>query len=275
MLSVGALSFAAPWLLAALAGLPVLWWLLRLIPPAPRRQIFPAIRLLLDLVPREETPERTPPWLLALRLLLAALVILGLARPIFDAPPRFAGDGPLVLVVDDGWAAAVDWPARVEAMNALIAQAERENLPVLVLPTAAPDDGGPIAAGDLAPAGAARDLVGARPPQPGGPARPAPAPPPRGGAGGGGGGGPARGGGAPPPRGGPAPAPPRPPPSARCRRAAPMSTGSATASPATPMAIAPWSTRCSGSAGCRCWRRRARRCRCCCARRRPRPTAWW
>ena len=234
MLSVGALSFAAPWLLAALAGLPVLWWLLRLIPPAPRRQIFPAIRLLLDLVPREETPERTPPWLLALRLLLAALVILGLARPIFDAPPRFAGDGPLVLVVDDGWAAAVDWPARVEAMNALIAQAERENLPVLVLPTAAPDDGGPIAAGDLAPAGAARDLVGARPP-----------------------------------------APPRPPPSARCRRAAPMSTGSATASPATPMAIAPWSTRCSGSAGCRCWRRRARRCRCCCARRRPRPTAWW
>ena len=171
MLSVGALSFAAPWLLAALAGLPVLWWLLRLIPPAPRRQIFPAIRLLLDLVPREETPERTPPWLLALRLLLAALVILGLARPIFDAPPRFAGDGPLVLVVDDGWAAAVDWPARVEAMNALIAQAERENLPVLVLPTAAPDDGGPIAAGDLAPGGAARDLVGALHPKPWGSAR--------------------------------------------------------------------------------------------------------
>src|SRR3546814_8886305 len=108
MLTLGALSFASPWLLAALAALPVLWWLLRLIPPAPRRQSFPAIRLLMDLSPREETPERTPPWLLLLRLLLAALVILGLARPILDAPPRFAGSGPLVLAIDDGWAAGPD-----------------------------------------------------------------------------------------------------------------------------------------------------------------------
>src|SRR3546814_11140352 len=94
MLTLGALSFASPWLLAALAALPVLWWLLRLIPPAPRRQSFPAIRLLMDLSPREETPERTPHWLLMLRLLLAALIILGLARPILDAPPSFAGRGP-------------------------------------------------------------------------------------------------------------------------------------------------------------------------------------
>ena len=49
----GSLSFLSPWLLLALAGLPVLWWLLRLTPPAPRRQSFPAIRLLFDLVPPE------------------------------------------------------------------------------------------------------------------------------------------------------------------------------------------------------------------------------
>ena len=67
---LGGLSFLSPWLLLALAGLPILWWLLRLTPPAPRRQSFPAIRLLFDLVPPEETPQRTPPWLIALRLLL-------------------------------------------------------------------------------------------------------------------------------------------------------------------------------------------------------------
>ena len=49
MLALGSLAFASPWLLAALAALPVMWWLLRVTPPAPRRVAFPAIRLLLGL----------------------------------------------------------------------------------------------------------------------------------------------------------------------------------------------------------------------------------
>lgn len=166
MLTLGALSFASPWLLTALAALPVLWWLLRLIPPAPRRQSFPAIRLLMDLSPREETPERTPPWLLLLRLLLAALIILGLARPILDAPPRFAGSGPLVLAIDDGWAAGPDWQDRLDAAHGLLDQAERENLPVLLLPTAPPLEGGPVTASGLMPASEARDLLRALAPKP-------------------------------------------------------------------------------------------------------------
>ena len=34
---------------------------------------------------REETAARTPWWLLALRLLAAGLLVLGLARPVLDA----------------------------------------------------------------------------------------------------------------------------------------------------------------------------------------------
>src|SRR5205085_10933638 len=70
MLALGSLAFASPWLLAALAALPVIWWLLRVTPPAPRRIVFPAIRLLLGLTPREETPARTPWWLILLRTVL-------------------------------------------------------------------------------------------------------------------------------------------------------------------------------------------------------------
>jgi len=73
--------FTAPWVLLALLALPVLWWLLRATPPAPRAQNFPAIRLLAALRPREETPARTPWWLLALRLAASALIILGVAGP--------------------------------------------------------------------------------------------------------------------------------------------------------------------------------------------------
>ena len=49
MWSIGSFAFVEPLILLALAGLPVLWWLLRQTPPAPQRLRFPAIRLLLDL----------------------------------------------------------------------------------------------------------------------------------------------------------------------------------------------------------------------------------
>ncbi|MDT8872731.1 BatA domain-containing protein [Komagataeibacter rhaeticus] len=36
----------APWLLVGLAALPVIWWLLHALPPAPRPQSFPPASLL-------------------------------------------------------------------------------------------------------------------------------------------------------------------------------------------------------------------------------------
>ena len=75
MLTLGSLAFASPWLLVVLAALPLIWWLLRVTPPAPRRIAFPAIWLLLGLIGREETPAHTPLWLILLRITLAALVI--------------------------------------------------------------------------------------------------------------------------------------------------------------------------------------------------------
>ncbi len=128
--------FATPWVLLALAALPALWWLLRVTPPAPRTQDFPAIRLLLGLRAREETAARTPWWLLLLRVAAAALLIVGLARPVLDAARALPGAGPLLLVIDDGWAAATDWPARLAAANAALDRAERAGRPAALLTTA-------------------------------------------------------------------------------------------------------------------------------------------
>ena len=112
--------FVAPWVLSGLLALPLLWWLLRVTPPAPRSEIFPAVRFLLGLNATEETPARTPWWLMALRLLAAGLVIVALARPVLDAGTALAGKGPVLLVVDNGWASANDWVRRKEAAGALL-----------------------------------------------------------------------------------------------------------------------------------------------------------
>src|ERR1700750_1426545 len=127
MLALGSLAFVSPCLLVALAALPIIWWLLRVTPPAPRHIAFPAIRLLLGLVPKEETPAKTPLWLILLRMVLAALVITALAHPLVNPSARLTGSGPLVIFVDNGWAAARDWQARQTAVKDLIAQAERED----------------------------------------------------------------------------------------------------------------------------------------------------
>ncbi|MBE7219466.1 MAG: BatA domain-containing protein, partial [Caulobacteraceae bacterium] len=101
------LAFTAPAVLGALALLPVLYWLLRVTPPRPREIPFPPLRLILDQRPREETPSRTPPWLLLLRLAVAAAIILAMAGPIWNPPAALpGGTGPLVVLIDDGFAAA-------------------------------------------------------------------------------------------------------------------------------------------------------------------------
>lgn len=136
MLTLGALAFAAPWVLAAAAGLPILWWLLRVTPPAPKLVRFPAIRLLLRLREKEDTPARTPWWLLLLRILVVLLLIVGLAHPLMNPQKGFEQDGPLVIAIDNGWSAAPNWQARRNRVAELLDSAARQDRKVVLVATA-------------------------------------------------------------------------------------------------------------------------------------------
>ncbi len=140
MTGVLSLGFAQPLVLLGLLGLPILWWLLRLIPPRPRRISFPPTRLLFEIAPREETPARTPWWLTLSRLILAALLIVAAAEPLWNPPLATAtGGGPLLVLLDDGWSAAAAWDARLRTADELIARADADKRGVAVLPLSARD----------------------------------------------------------------------------------------------------------------------------------------
>ena len=129
------LAFAQPLVLLGLISLPILWWLLRLVPPRPRTVNFPPTRLLFDIAPKEETPSRTPWWLTLLRLTLAALVIFAAAGPLWNPPVATANKAaPLLILLDDGWAAASTWDARLRTADELMARAEADSRGVAVLP---------------------------------------------------------------------------------------------------------------------------------------------
>jgi hypothetical protein len=165
------IGFVTPAILGALILLPAIWWLLRVTPPAPRLVRFPAIRLLRDLVHREETPARTPLWLILMRLLLATLLILALAGPILRPSALPPGRGPEVIVVDTGWAAANNWAAIKAALLAEIERDQRADMSVVLVPTARNTTGNPLGALGPMPASEAKRTAETLEPMPWGPDR--------------------------------------------------------------------------------------------------------
>ena len=166
MPGLGALGLAAPWFLLAGLILPLIWWLLRVTPPAPRLVAFPPIRFVLGLRSPEESPARTPLWLIVLRSLIALLVILALAGPVINPSEGLRGSGPLILIVDNGWPSARGWEQRVAAWNEVLDRAERENRPVRLATTAGGIGGGPVGFSDPLRAEEARDILRAVEPAP-------------------------------------------------------------------------------------------------------------
>jgi uncharacterized protein DUF4159/aerotolerance regulator-like protein len=129
------LGFAQPLVLLGLLSLPVLWWLLRLIPPQPRRIDFPPTRLLFDIKPKEEKPQRTPWWLTLLRLMLAALLIIAAAGPLWNPPLATSSSArSLLLLLDDGWSSAASWDARIRTADDIVARAEADGRGVALVP---------------------------------------------------------------------------------------------------------------------------------------------
>ncbi|RTL86089.1 MAG: DUF4159 domain-containing protein [Hyphomicrobiales bacterium] len=138
-------SFAAPLALIGLASLPLIYWLLRVTPPRPREIVFPPTKILRELRPDEETPARTPWWLLLLRLALAAAFVLAMAGPVWSpAGTAVASREATLVALDDGWASAPSWERRVAAAAAIVEGAARAGAPIAIMAvseTAAPAQG--------------------------------------------------------------------------------------------------------------------------------------
>lgn len=136
-MTLGPFLFMAPLTLLGVIALPIIWFILRATPPSPKTAQLPSLRLLDDVEPNEETPDRTPWWILLLRLGAAALAILGLAQPIYapNASPPGSETGPVLVVVDDGWTSAQRWgEIRSAALSALTG--ETRDTPAHILLTA-------------------------------------------------------------------------------------------------------------------------------------------
>jgi hypothetical protein len=134
MFMLGPIGFTTPLLLLGLLALPILWLLLRAVPPAPVRRRFPGVVLLLGLKDAEAETDKTPWWLLLLRMLAIAAAIIGFAGPVLNPDQReTASTGPLLILMDASWADARDWPRRLDRTTALLDDAARTGRPIALI----------------------------------------------------------------------------------------------------------------------------------------------
>lgn len=158
------LVFLHPWILAGLAALPLLWFLLRIVPPAPKRIPLPSARFLDGLIPDRPFPSRTPWWILLLRMLILGLILTALAGPVLHPGESLPGRGPVRIIIDNGWEAAQTRTLQTQAAQDILARAERENRPVILLATAPSSPTTPLTqSGVLSPAAARAELPGMAP----------------------------------------------------------------------------------------------------------------
>ncbi|MCA0044506.1 DUF4159 domain-containing protein [Celeribacter litoreus] len=130
---LGPIGFSAPWVLLALLALPILWLLLRAVPPAPIKRRFPGVALLLGLTDEEVETDRTPWWLLLLRMLAVAALILAFAGPVLNPRAERGGSGPLLILLDASWASAPDWAVRMGQVNQSLDAAQASDRTVCIL----------------------------------------------------------------------------------------------------------------------------------------------
>lgn len=135
-MSLGPFLFLQPWALLGLLALPVLWLLLRATPPEPKRFALPSLALLDDLKPDEETPARTPWWLLLLRMIALGLAILGFARPTWAPNAQVNTSGGTLIVVDDGWTSAERWRDLVRTATSAVDETSQDGGDIHVMFTA-------------------------------------------------------------------------------------------------------------------------------------------
>ncbi|TVQ85077.1 MAG: DUF4159 domain-containing protein [Micavibrio sp.] len=139
----GFVTFLFPIVLAGLAMLPIVWLLLRLLPPEPKRIRFPAVMLMRDLKETEKPTQYTPWWLLLLRVMALALFILAMAEPVTQTAAELQEsalrkDRPVLLLVDNDWVSGQNWALRQGAAMRLVERVQRSGRNIIVVPTASP-----------------------------------------------------------------------------------------------------------------------------------------
>ncbi|WP_417813279.1 DUF4159 domain-containing protein [Thalassospira alkalitolerans] len=140
-MNLATITFLYPAMLAAVLVLPIVWLIIRSAPHSPKQIVFPAARLLRGLRTNRRDMQRAPLWQTILRCLILIMLILAAARPVLNRNEFSQNDGAVLIIAENSWSSAANWPDYRAGLHEIINQA-RLDLRSIYLAQTAPEPAG-------------------------------------------------------------------------------------------------------------------------------------
>ncbi len=134
------LTFANPWLLSLILSLPLLWWILKILPPKPKELDFGGCYFLNDLKTTEKAAQKTPWWVLLIRICIIAFIITAFSAPHEKITHYQPNDNTTIIIIDNDWASAQNWEDLKNQAKLILEENLNYKKEVKIIATTAPSD---------------------------------------------------------------------------------------------------------------------------------------
>ncbi|MDC0651841.1 BatA domain-containing protein [Alphaproteobacteria bacterium] len=131
---INTLAFTNYYALLGLLALPLIFLIIKALPPSPKKMFFSSFYLINKLEKTSVTKNNIPFWLLIYRIILITLIVLFFSKPYLNSTAKTSDADAIksyVIIADIGWSMSKEWEKFKKIVNAIGNEAEKKNKEII------------------------------------------------------------------------------------------------------------------------------------------------
>ena len=131
---INTLAFTNYYALLGLLALPLIFLIIKSLPPSPKKMFFSSFYLINKLEKTSVTKNNIPFWLLIYRIILITLIVLFFSKPYLNSTAKTSDADAIksyVIIADIGWSMSKEWEKFKKIVNAISNEAEKKNKEII------------------------------------------------------------------------------------------------------------------------------------------------
>jgi len=131
---INTLSLTNYYALLGLLALPLVFFIVKLFPPTPKKFFFSSFFLINKIEKVSVTKKKFPLWLIIFRIILITLIILFFCKPYLNISENKNSTETVknyIIVADIGWSISKEWDKFKNIVNAISIEAEKQNKKII------------------------------------------------------------------------------------------------------------------------------------------------
>ena len=132
--TINNLAFSNHLALIGLFALPLVFYIIKLLPPAPKKMFFSSFYLIKSMEKVSVTKKNVPIWLLIYRIILITLIILFFSAPYLNIMNKKNTSNTIknyVIIADIGWSMSKEWDKFKKIVSEISVEAEKKNKKII------------------------------------------------------------------------------------------------------------------------------------------------